>query len=255
MAVFNGVDQGAVVTGITAGSGIRIKFTLLADYVEPQIGYACVVDGRATGGFLAEHANTDPTLDFVGGAQLLVDDVAATFLRPAEAPTGSEVQIYAATGANVGTSFNLFRQANGSVPLAVETSVIEVWDDADTTLLHRFTIPDTLSSLTIADSIGGASLLLENFTVTTNPILTDTLLDADSANAPLINETGLTVHVYDTDGGTLLYTTAVATTDGSGVFTIDDDLVGAVDDTVFVIIKPSSGRPVCGTMTVTDGNA
>ena len=93
------------------------------------------------------------------------------------------------------------------------------------------------------------------FVAAPNPILTDTLLDADSANAPLIDETGLTVHVYDTDGGTLLYTTAAATTDGSGVFTIDDDLVGAVDDTVFVIIKPASGRPVCGTMTVTDGNA
>ena len=88
-----------------------------------------------------------------------------------------------------------------------------------------------------------------------NPILTDTLLDAEASNAPLINETSLSVHVYDVDGGTLLYSTATATTDGSGVFTIDDDLVGAVDDTVFVIVKPSSGRPVCGTMTVTNGNA
>ena len=88
-----------------------------------------------------------------------------------------------------------------------------------------------------------------------NPVLTDTLLDAEASNAPLINQTNLSVHVYDTDGGTLLYSTAVATTDANGVFVIDDDLVGTVGDTVFVIIKPSAGRPVCGTMTVTDGNA
>ena len=87
-----------------------------------------------------------------------------------------------------------------------------------------------------------------------NPILTDTLLDAENSNAAVANETNLAIHVYDTDGGTELYSTATATTNGSGVFTIDDDSVGSVNDTPFVVIKRSNGQTACGTMTVVDGN-
>lgn len=96
---------------------------------------------------------------------------------------------------------------------------------------------------------------LYSVAVVVNPVLTDTLLDAESSNAAIASETNLTIHVYDTDGGTELYSTAAATTDGSGVFTIDDDSVGAVDDTPFVVIKRSNGQTACGTMTVVDGNA
>lgn len=91
--------------------------------------------------------------------------------------------------------------------------------------------------------------------VTVNPILTDTLLDAENSNAAVASETNLTIHVYDTDGGTELYSTTTATTDGSGVFTIDDDSVGSVNDTPFVVVKRSNGQTACGTMTVVDGNA
>jgi len=85
------------------------------------------------------------------------------------------------------------------------------------------------------------------------PTLTDTLLDAENSNAVIINETDLTIHVYDTDGGTELYSTVAATTDGSGVFSISDDLVGGIGDTVFVVFKRSNGQTACGTMTVVDG--
>lgn len=110
------------------------------------------------------------------------------------------------------------------------------------------------ATVTVTDNNGDTDTATVTVNVT-NAVLTDTLLDAESSNAAIANETGLTIHVYDTDGGTELYSTASATTDGSGVFVVDDDAIGVIDDTVFVVIKRSNGQTACGTMTVVDGAA
>ena len=88
-----------------------------------------------------------------------------------------------------------------------------------------------------------------------NPGLRLTLRDAENSNAIIASETGLTVHVYDTDGGTELLTTTAETTDGSGVLEIDSDAIGAVAATAFIVAKRSNGQTCCGTVTVIDLDA
>jgi hypothetical protein len=91
-------------------------------------------------------------------------------------------------------------------------------------------------------------------TVAVNPILTFDMKDAENSNALILSETNLNVTVYDAAGGTELYQTLTATSHAStGVVVIDDDLVGAVDDSVFVVAVRSNGQTVCGYVTVTNG--
>ena len=87
-----------------------------------------------------------------------------------------------------------------------------------------------------------------------NPIITFDMKDAENDNALILNETGLNVTVYDAAGGTELYQTLTATSHAStGVVVIDDDLVGTVGDTVFIVAVRSNGQTVCGNYTVTNG--
>lgn len=78
----------------------------------------------------------------------------------------------------------------------------------------------------------------------------------DSAGALLTNETNITVVVRASQTATaVLYSTTTASTNGSGVIEIDDDAVGAVDDTVFVTMTRSNGDTLAKTMTVLNLNA
>lgn len=110
----------------------------------------------------------------------------------------------------------------------------------------------------VEDAVGGGipAMYFESRTASgpvENVGLTDTAFDEN--NAPLLNETNIEVVVYDTFGGTELYQTATASTDGSGVLVIDDDAVGNVSDTVDVAMRRSNGHTVYKTMTVVDLNA
>lgn len=92
-------------------------------------------------------------------------------------------------------------------------------------------------------------------TALANPGLRLTLRDAENSNAIIINETGLTVHIYDNDGGSELLTTAAETTDGSGVLEIDSDSIGSIASDIFIVAKRSNGQTCCGTVTIIDLDA
>lgn len=105
-----------------------------------------------------------------------------------------------------------------------------------------------------ANGLGSSSFVVGEAGVVPNPVITFDMKDAENDNALILNETGLNVTVYDAAGGTELYQTLIATSHATtGVVVIDDDLVGLVGDTVFVVAVRSNGQTVCGSYTVTNG--
>jgi hypothetical protein len=83
---------------------------------------------------------------------------------------------------------------------------------------------------------GGSNVLTGTFTTATNPGLTHTLKDTDTGtNATNGTYTG---SVRSASDGATIWTGNVTVT--SGVFTIDDDLVGSVNDWVYLTLESPS---------------
>lgn len=196
--------------------------------------------------------------DYVGTQTIRLWDVADGRIKPFTLETSSldtEAPVITLTGPSV---VNLVQGDTYTEQGATWTDNVDGsgaatvgGDTVDTSTVDTYTV-----TYDYTDAAGNAATQVTRTVIVGElilPTLTETLLDAENSNIIIANESNLTVHVYDTDGGTELYSTTTATTDGAGVFTISDASLGAIGATRFVVIKRSNSQTACGSLDIIDG--
>ena len=225
LASFSVVSSGNVTAGITADGGTSYVTSILAFSIASPGGANTdpVLDTPQAD--ISVPANTSGTIADISGNFSDADSDTLTYSVSPALPTGMTLNV--TTGVISG---------NSSITVTAAANYTFTADDAG-----GGTLPTDIVSIEV--------------TALVNLGLRPTLRDAEASNALIASETGLTVHIYDTDGGTELLTTTAETTDASGVLEIDSDAIGSLAATVFIVAKRSNGQTCCGTVTIIDLDA
>jgi hypothetical protein len=226
----NGVQQGTAQTDVAAGQhttgkpGVTLRNSIGAN----QIGLFGLE-------FTGVNSVSPPTIDTPTPSGTLGTQTTATLGATTDTNSGtfygvvdSAANITGITGSQIIAGNN----ANDAAAVASNSSTVSTTSPSvGVTGLTA----GTLYSYAVVQS-GGSNVLTGTFTTATNPGLTHTLKDTDTGtNATNGTYTG---SVRSASDGATIWTGNVTVT--SGVFTIDDDLVGSVNDWVYLTLESPS---------------
>lgn len=198
--IFDGSTQYGNFTGITSTERLKWRITLTSDYPDPDGGDFPKLINTLVGGGTAWIGTAPSTnIQTEGGVDQFTvdtgsDPVGVSQWNPTTAPSGSIIAFRLSTFANYESSMRLCADdlLTTEFYLAVGISLIEIYADDNTTLLHSFDL-DSPSSATINDSVGSAVLTLVGFTFggTVTDVNTDEVIDdAETSNTLTVSGFG-----------------------------------------------------------------